>query len=101
MKYYSSPDDEGMVYDRQHFQAIAEDQQCPILIEEMKREVGGEKWCKVNAEFVETSDCCGYQCKDYSPCNRASGRCRQLVAGFIGTGIMFLMSENGSTRMVL
>lgn len=99
-KYYSSPADEGLVFAREHFQLIAEDQQQPVIVEGMKREVGGEKWCKINSDFVETRDCCGNQCKDYDPCNKVSGRCRGLVAGFIGTGIKYRITGKGSVRRV-
>ncbi len=100
MRYYSSPDDEGMCYDFLHFAVLAKDEyKEPIIVELMKREVGGERWCKYHSDFVETRDCCGYNnCRQYSPCNHKNGKCRQLVNGFIGTGIKYRITEGGGIR---
>lgn len=101
MKYYSHPDDEGMCYDFEHFQALVrEEYKAPILVELMKREIGGEKWCKVYSDFVDNSadECCGAICPHYKPCNKISGRCRHLTQGFVGTGRFYLVPESGKIK---
>ena len=65
-KYYS--DGGEIVYNRERFRAIAEDNQSPILVEGMKREKGGgEMWCKINSDFIDSRECCGNQYSDYYP----------------------------------
>ena len=98
MKYYSVPEDEGMVYNFEHFKAIAREEGRRLLVEGMKREIGGEMWCKVDCEFIESSECCGRQCTDYDPCNKVSGRCKELTQGFIGTGVKYKITEKGGIR---
>jgi len=56
------------------------------ILYDQKRDIGGEMCCKYWDEFVEKGDTCGQGCKQYNPCNGISGRCVQLVNGFIHTG---------------
>jgi hypothetical protein len=97
MKHYG--DGGEYVHELEHWMDEAYDGQKPVIVEGMKREKGGEMmWCNIDGEFVCTKDSCGNQCEDYDPCNKKSGRCRELKQGFTGTGQMYKITEKGSVR---
>jgi hypothetical protein len=99
MKYYS--DGGEIIYDLNYWIEQAWDTQKPVIVEGQKREKGGEMmWCSSEHDFCISSEQCGKQCPDYSPCNGKSGRCTELKACFIGTGIMYRITEKGSVRRV-
>jgi len=100
MKFYS--DGGEFVFNLDHWKDRAYDTQEPVIVEGMRREKGGEQmWCTVDGDFITSNDSCGNQCRDYDPCNKVSGRCRNLTQGFVGTGIKYRITENGSVRRVL
>ena len=95
MKYFiekECPDDGVFTLD--DFKMTIGDDLKEIELLEMKRDIGGEMWCKENQYFVEKGDC-GCLCNQYNPCNRNNGRCRNLQNGFIETGREFILTENG------
>jgi len=99
MKLYGRPEEEGMLFPLSWWQDVAHDDGKPVVVEGMKREIGGEMmWCKSEGEFVYSNDSCGNQCTEYSPCNGKNGRCRKLTNGYIGTGILYHITEKGSVR---
>jgi hypothetical protein len=72
IKYYIGFGISEYVYSKSYWKDMANDRNELIEIEECKRDIGGEMWCKEESEFVDT-DCSGY-----APCNKKSGRCRFL-----------------------
>lgn len=98
MNYYS--DGGEYVYNRKWWQDVAYDRQTPVVVELMKREIGGEPWCKYFGEFVDTQECCGFKnCQNrYIPRNGKGGICTSLTKGFVGTGKKFRISEKGSVK---
>ena len=87
LKYYSEEDGD-LCYPLQHF--IDEDSE-PVILEEMKRHIGGEMWCTELFDFVDGE--CGDLCDFYKPCNGVSGRCRKLKHGFIETGKKYELKD--------
>ena len=85
-KYYENYDIVEYVYPADWWQDHAEAECREIKVEECKRDIGGEMWCRDEGEFVIDQGTCGRVCASYSPCNGKSGRCRFLQNGFIGTG---------------
>ena len=65
-----------------------------MKIEEVKRDYGGNMWCRKRETFIEKGDC-GSICDTYEPCNSKNGRCRNLENGFKKTGRKFLLTKNG------
>ncbi|MFZ4437650.1 MAG: hypothetical protein ACOYOS_04425 [Syntrophales bacterium] len=99
-KYYS--DGGEHVYHKQWWQDVAYDRQKPVIVYGQKREKGGEKmWCAINRDFCLSSEECGTDCPDYSPCNGRNGRCCELKACFTPTGIRYLITEKGSVRIYM
>ena len=100
MKYYS--DGGEYVYDKKWWQDVAYDRQESVIVEGMKREIGGEPWCDYFSEFVETRDSCGFtNCQDrYTPRNGVGGICTSLKRGFVGTGIKYRITARGSVRRI-
>lgn len=97
MKYYFNDRDESCYplsfykEEMEEFPYIKE-----IELTEAKREIGGEMWCDEQAEFVTE---CGRDCKDYSPCNGRSGRCRYLKNGYIPSKKKFILNKNRLKEM--
>ncbi len=87
--------DEEQCWPLDHFQPGAMSEG-PIDVYECKRDIGGEMWCKVEGDFVDTVDCCGNICSAYAPCNGKSGRCRRLVNGYVKTGKKFRVIPDGA-----
>ncbi len=97
MKYYSNGGEQ--VFGISWWKDVAYDAQKPIIIEGQKREINGEvMWCAVNGDFCTPMEDCGNRCEDYAPCNRISGRCRELKSCFIGTGVKYKITPNGQVR---
>ena len=96
MKYYSCDQlDEELVYDLEYFRELLDDRDIdePVVLKEMRRDVGGPMWCNKLREF--TCGCCGVDCEDYNPCNGKSGCCRYLENGFVETGQSFVLTNDG------
>ena len=95
MKYYMS-DDSEYVFPLEEFREtlMDDDELEKIELVEMKRDIGGEMWCREKEYFVEKGDC-GKFCAMYRPCNGKSGRCRHLENGFIETGKKFILNKSG------
>lgn len=94
MKYFMEEEFSEMVYTLDYFKSMIDEDLKEIKLLEMKRDYGGEMWCKENQEFIERGDC-GYFCIHYHPCNGKNGRCRYLENDFIGTGRKFLLTKDG------
>jgi len=63
-----------------------------------KKSVGsGFMWCKREGEIVEQGDgqCGKFECKNYNPCNRKSGRCRHLIHPYEQTGKELVLTKDG------
>ena len=88
MKYYMAETAE-YVDTLQHFIDCYGDGD--ILLE-MKRDIGGEMFCREEKEFVD-NESCGNDCEYYDPCNGKSGRCRSLGNGFIETGKKYVLTD--------
>jgi hypothetical protein len=100
MKYYYSGEYCDYICDLEGFKIILKEEDLEeILLEEMKRDIGGEMYCKNHEIFVEKGDC-GIWCSMYSPCNGVSGRCRNLENGFVGSGKKFILGKNGLTKVL-
>lgn len=95
MKYYMS-DDSEYVFPLEEFREtlMDDDDLEKIELEEMKRDIGGEMWCKRREDFVEPGFC-GLGCQLYNPCNGKNGKCRNLENGFVGTGKKFILTKDG------
>ena len=95
MRYFTNEEYSEMVYTLDFFKDMIVDEDLEeIELEEMKRDYGGEMWCKENQDFVGEGDC-GKWCDYYKPCNGRSGKCRHLVNGFVGTGRYFILNKSG------
>jgi len=89
------------IYDKKWWMDAAYDQHKPVIVFGQKREVGGDMmWCDVEHDFCLSSEQCGKRCPDYTPCNGKNGRCTELKACFIETGIKYRITEKGSVRRV-
>ena len=98
MKLYGRPNEGGMLYPLEWWQNVAYDDGKPVVVEAQKRDVGGEMYCSHFGEFVECG--CSDGCEAYTPCNRKNGRCTSYKNSYIGTGILYRITENGSVRRV-
>jgi hypothetical protein len=99
MKYYS--DGGEQVYGKIIWQDKANETGNPVIVELQKREVGGEMmWCAVEGDFCISSEQCGKKCPNYCPCNGKNGRCTELKACFVGTGVYYRITEKGNVRRV-
>jgi len=97
MKYFMEESlGDGCVYPLQEFTETLNDIEDlkEIKLLEMKRDYGGEMWCKKFQEFPEFAFC-GLGCQGYNPCNGKSGKCRHLVNGFVETGRKFILTKFG------
>lgn len=95
MKYFMEDRDTDGVSTLDCFKEMIEDgDEEEIELFEMKRDYGGPMWCDELFDFVEKGDC-GRWCDQYKPCNRKSGRCRNLKNGFVETGLKFLLTKDG------
>lgn len=92
-KYYREEGEE-YCFPLQYF--IDEDPE-PVILIEMRRDIGGEMWCVEIMDFVD--DMCGRDCKDYKPCNGVSGRCRRLKHGFLETENKYILKDGLLTPM--
>lgn len=102
MKLYGRPNEEGVLFPVSWWKDQAYDAGKPVIIEGMKREIGGEMmWCDYEGEFVYSTEVCGRSCPNYCPCNGKSGRCTELKQGYIGTGIFYRITEKGSVRRAI
>ena len=100
MKLYMEENNE-YVHGLDWWKDVAHDAQKPVIVMEMKREVGGEgMWCKDNGDFCISFNDCGLQCPSYTPCNGKNGRCSSLSACYIPTGVIYRITEKGSVRRV-
>lgn len=74
-----------------------------LKLEEMKQDIGGPMWCKVEEDFIgETREECGkWNCDKYAPCNGKSGRCKYLINGYIEMGKKFILQRNGNNKLKL
>lgn len=94
MKYYMC-DESEYVFTLADFKImLTEEEEERMELFEVKREYGGEMWCKRGERFIKKWDC-GRTCEDYQPCNGKSGRCRNLENGFIKTGKKFILTKFG------
>jgi len=90
MKYYSELNSE-YVFDLKFFKEMIKELELDeLLLEEMKRDIGGPMWCSHYQEFTE--ECGKAWCKKYNACNGKNGRCRYLKNGFIGNGKIFKLT---------
>ena len=88
-------DESEYVFTLDDFKAILKDEgEISMEIEAVKREYGGNMWCRRAERFIEKGDC-GRVCDTYQPCNGKNGRCRNLQNGFKKTGKKFLLTESG------
>jgi len=95
MRYFIEKEcPESGVYTLEDFKTTIGDDLKEIELLEMKRDYGGEMWCKEFNEFPERCFC-GIGCQKYDPCNGRSGKCRHLVNGFVETGREFILTELG------
>ena len=94
MRYFMEKEYGEMVYAIDEFKDRIYDGEKEIILLEMKRDYGGEMWCRENKDFVGKGDC-GCFCTDYNPCNGKNGRCRYLENGFVETGKDFILTESG------
>ena len=95
MKYFMETDcpDNG-VFTLDDFKMMVGDDIEEVELSEMKRDYGGEKWCRENEDIIEEGDC-GCLCQQYNPCNGKNGRCRNLQNGFVETGKYFILTKDG------
>ena len=94
MKYYMC-DESEYVFTLDDFKTMLEDEEEEEMeIEEVKRDYGGNMWCRRGENFIEEGDC-GRICDTYEPCNGKNGRCRNLENGFKKTGKKFLLNKYG------
>lgn len=93
MKYFLNEEYGEMVYTLDYFKDFIDEDVREIKLEGMKRDCGGEMWCKEFQEFPEWGFC-GLGCQKYNPCNGKSGKCRHLVNGFVGTGRKFILTKS-------
>ena len=94
MKYYMC-DESEYIFTLDDFKTMLEDEEEEKMeIETVKREYGGNMWCRRGERFIEKGDC-GRICEDYQPCNGKNGRCRNLENGFIRTGKKFILTKAG------
>lgn len=96
MKYYMEEDGE-YAWPLEDFIDDYELYDDGTILLEMKRDIGGEMFCKESMEFID--DECDNDCEFYNPCNGISGRCRKLVNGFIETGKKFVLSQGHIEQM--
>ena len=87
MKYFMEESGE-FIYPLQQFIDDDED----VILFEMKRDIGGDMFCKEDQEFVD-DESCGNDCEYYDPCNGVSGRCRSLQNGFVETGKKYILND--------
>ena len=98
MKYYMC-DESEYVFTLDDFKVqLEEEGEESIEIKEVKRDYGGEMWCRRAERFVEKGEC-GRVCDTYEPCNGKNGRCRNLENGFRKTGKRFLLNKSGLKEM--
>ena len=94
MKYFM-PEDNEFVYNLQHCIDCYGDGD---ILFEMKRDIGGEMFCKEEKEFVD-NESCGNHCEYYDPCNGISGRYRSLENGFVETGRKYILNNGKITLL--
>ena len=94
MKYFMEEGCGEIVYTLDYFRSEIDEDLEEIKLLEMKRDYGGEMWCKEFQEFPEFAFC-GLGCQRYNPCNGKSGKCRHLVNGFVETGKKFILTKLG------
>lgn len=91
-KMYSDGSGE-FVHPLEYWQCEVDDFGVDKVVEEMKRDYGGEMWCTYWAEFIMDKGSCGrFACKQYQPCNGKSGRCRDLTWGYVCAGNKILLT---------
>ena len=93
MKYYMEENEEYAW----PLEDLIDDYDDGTVLLEMKRDIGGEMFCREFMEFID--DECGNDCEFYNPCNGKSGRCRKLVNGFVETGKKFVLNQNHIEQM--
>lgn len=94
MKYFMEEGYGEIVYTLDYFESTIDEDLKKIKLLEMKRDYGGQMWCKENQEFMERGDC-GCFCVHYNPCNGKNGRCRYLTNSFIQTRRKFILTKDG------
>jgi len=94
MKYFMEEGCGEIVYTLDYFKSMIDEDLKEVKLLEMRRDYGGEMWCKEDQEFIEQGFC-GLDCQKYNPCNGKSGKCRHLVNGFVWTGKKFILNKSG------
>ena len=96
-RYFAYESDPEIAYELCDLEDALSENSRGVLLLEMKREYGGEMWCKEYQRPVEkrNKDCGWNDCSEYSPCNYIKGRCRFLVNCFVETGKTFLLTKTG------
>jgi len=98
MKKYFYNSDEDIIQPLSYWKKKSKKNGLTIILEEEKRDMGGEMWCEISQDFILGHDFpCGNLCNYYDPCNGKSGRCAHLKNGFIGTGKKIII-ENGHVK---
>lgn len=98
MKYFMAKGEEYAWPLKEFKTRIAEGETEAFILEEEKRDIGGEMWCWLHGIFVERGHICGdcgKRCSDYKPRNGRSGCCRNLSNGFVRTGKWFKLTKEG------
>ena len=91
-KMYSDGKQE-FVHPLEYWQEDVNDGCGDMVVEEMRRDYGGEMWCTYWADFIVDKGSCGkLVCKQYRPCNGKNGRCRELTWGYVGTGNKIILT---------
>lgn len=76
-KLFMQKDSEGMRYNLGYWKDTVDVEEREIILEEMKVEYGnGLFWCSEYEFGAEVGEDCGTSCKEYSPRNGKSGRCK-------------------------